>query len=66
MPTYKVRLINEAEGLDTTMTLRTTSTFSTRLKSKGLIYPIPVAQVPAQAALAKLRQVRLTSPIRTS
>jgi hypothetical protein len=36
------------------------------LKSKALICPIPVAQVPAQAALAKLRQVRLTNPISLS
>ena len=66
MASYKVTLISEGEGLNSTIEVPETNTSSMRLKNKVSTFLIPAELEHVQHVLEKLLQVVLINPIKVS
>ena len=66
MASYKVTLISEGEGINSTIEVPDDSTFLMLLKNKVSTFLIPAELEHAQHVLEKLLQVVLISPIKVS
>ena len=66
MASYKVTLISEGEGLNSTIEVPETNTYSMRLKNKVSTFLIPAELEHVQHVLEKLPQVVLINQIKVS